>query len=55
MSKSAEYRAIARLGDEEDESKWITVVEEGEEIDIESHLEYLKQRDYKVEISTKVA
>ena len=41
MSKSAEYKAIARLGDEEDESKWIAVVKEGEEIDIESHLDYL--------------
>ena len=41
MSKSSEYKAIARLGDEEDESKWIAVVEEGEKIDVETHLEYL--------------
>jgi hypothetical protein len=50
---SAEAKAIARLQDEDDPSQWITVVEEGEEIDVESSLEYLKQRGYAVKIPSK--
>lgn len=53
--QSAEAKAIARLADEEDESQWITVVHEDEEIDIDASLEYLKSRGYKVEVPTKSA
>jgi hypothetical protein len=40
------------LKDEDDPSQWITIVEAGEDIDIEKDLEYLKQRDYKIQISS---
>ncbi|MDX2256805.1 MAG: hypothetical protein NW214_14935 [Pseudanabaenaceae cyanobacterium bins.39] len=53
--QSAETKAIARLEDEEDESKWITAISEGEEIDVEANLEYLRQRGYKVEVSAEIA
>ena len=54
-SQSAEAKAIARLADEEDESQWITVIEEGEEVDVDASLEYLKNRGYKVEVFAKSA
>ncbi len=54
-AQSAEAKAIARLEDEDDESKWITAIEEGEEVDVEANLEYLRQRGYKVAISSEVA
>jgi len=54
-SQSAEAKAIARLADEEDESQWITVIEEGEEVDVDASLEYLKNRGYKVEVLAKSA
>jgi hypothetical protein len=53
--QSAEAKAIARLADEEDESQWITVIEEGEEVDVDASLEYLKNRGYKVEVLAKSA
>jgi hypothetical protein len=53
--QSAEAKAIARLGDEDDESQWITVIEEGEEVDVDASLEYLKNRGYKVEVLAKSA
>jgi hypothetical protein len=53
--QSAEAKAIARLADEDDESQWITVIEEGEEIDVDASLEYLKNRGYKVEVLAKSA
>ena len=46
-SQSAEAKAIARLTDEEDESKWITVVHEDDEIDEEALNEWLVKRGYK--------
>lgn len=52
---SAEAKAIARLADEDDESQWITVIEEGEEVDVDASLEYLKNRGYKVEVLAKSA
>ena len=55
-SKSAEQRAIERLADVDDPDnpeKWETVVEIGEEIDVESSLENLKKRGYKVQIPSK--
>jgi len=45
--KSAEAKAIARLTDEEDESKWITVVHEENEIDEEALNEWLVKRGCK--------
>lgn len=53
--QSAEAKAIARLADEDDESQWITVIEEGEEVDVDASLEYLKNRGYKVEVPAKSA
>lgn len=53
--QSAEAKAIARLADEEDESQWVTVIEEGEEVDVDASLEYLKNRGYKVEVLAKSA
>ncbi|MFM7601542.1 MAG: hypothetical protein ACKO7R_10135 [Pseudanabaena sp.] len=53
--QSAASKAIARLADEDDESKWITVIEEGEEVDVDASLEYLKNRGYKVEVPAKSA
>jgi hypothetical protein len=44
----AEALAIARLKDEDNPSQWITLVEAGEDIDVEKNLEYLKQRGYKI-------
>jgi predicted hydrolase (HD superfamily) len=55
IAQSAEAKAIARLEDEDDESKWITAIEEGEEVDVEANLEYLRQRGYKVEVSAEAA
>ncbi len=49
---SAESLAIARLKDEDDPSQWVTLVEAGEDIDIEKDLEYLKKRGYKIQISS---
>ena len=54
-AQSSEAKAIARLEDEDDQSKWITVIEEGEEIDVKANLDYLRQRGYKVEVSAEVA
>lgn len=53
--QSAEAKAIARLAEEDDESQWITVIEEGEEVDVDASLEYLKNRGYKVEVLAKSA
>jgi hypothetical protein len=47
---SAEVLAIARLKDEDNPSQWITLVEAGEDINIEKNLEYLKKRGYKIQI-----
>ena len=45
--QSAEAKAIARLTDEEDESKWIAVVHEDDEIDEEALNEWLVKRGCK--------
>ena len=49
---SAESLAIARLKDEDDPSQWVTLVEAGEDIDVEKDLEYLKKRGYKIQVSS---
>jgi hypothetical protein len=48
--KSAEERAVERLKDEDDPTKWITVMEAGEEIDVEALHQYLRDRGYPVEM-----
>ncbi|MEY3302759.1 MAG: hypothetical protein ACK5RE_05670 [Pseudanabaena sp.] len=45
--QSAEAKAISRLADEDDESMWITVVHEDDEIDEEALNEWLVKRGYK--------
>ena len=45
--QSAEEKAIASLADEDDESMWITVVHEDDEIDEEALNEWLVKRGYK--------
>ncbi|MBD2186947.1 hypothetical protein [Pseudanabaena mucicola] len=45
--QSAEAKAVARLADEDDESMWITVVHEDDEIDEEALNEWLVKRGYK--------
>ena len=52
LKLSAESLAIARLKDEDDPSQWVTLVEAGEDIDIEKDLDYLKQHGYKIQISS---
>ncbi len=47
---SAEGKALQRLPDIADPTKWVTVVEEGQEINIELGLERLAKRGYKVQI-----
>ncbi len=54
--KSAEQLAIERskdLDDPDNPDKWITVIEAGDEIDIESSLENLSNRGYKVKIPSQ--
>ena len=54
--RSAEERAIERLKDIDDwdnPNKWQTVVEIDEEVEIESSLENLRKRGYKVQIPSK--
>ncbi len=46
---SSEAKALQRLQDIDDSTKWVTVVEEGQEINIESGLERLEQRGYKIQ------
>ncbi|GBF81050.1 DUF2281 domain-containing protein [Aphanothece sacrum] len=54
--KSAEQRAIERLKDVEDAdnpNKWETMINIDDEIDVESSLENLRKRGYKVKISSQ--
>jgi hypothetical protein len=44
--ESAEARAIERLKDLDDPTKWVTVIEEGQEIDEEALNNWLKARGY---------
>ncbi len=55
-SRSAEERAIDRLPDVDDPDnpdKWTTVVEIAQEVEIESSLNNLKKRGYKVQIPSQ--
>jgi hypothetical protein len=47
---SAEGKALQRKQDVDNPTKWVTVVEEGQEIDIERGLERLRKRGYKIQI-----
>jgi hypothetical protein len=47
---SAEGKALQRLPDIDCPTKWVTLVEEEQEIDIEPGLERLSKRGYKVQI-----
>jgi hypothetical protein len=54
--KSAEQRAIERLKDVEDSdnpNKWETVINIDDEIDVESSLDNLRKRGYKIKISSQ--
>ena len=54
--KSAEELAIERMKDLDDPDnpdKWETVVDIGDEIDVESSLENLRKRGYKVKVSSE--
>jgi hypothetical protein len=44
--KSAEARAIERIADLDDPTKWITVIEAGEEVDEDVLNSWLKARGY---------
>ncbi|MEA5450098.1 hypothetical protein VB780_16070 [Leptolyngbya sp. CCNP1308] len=44
--RSAEARAIDRIGDLDDPSQWVTVIEEGEEVDEDALNRWLKARGY---------
>lgn len=53
--KSAEQRAIERMKDLDDPDnpdKWETVIDIDDEIDVESSLENLRKRGYKVKVSS---
>ncbi len=54
--KSAEQLAIERMKDLDDPDnpdKWETVVDIGDEVDVESSLENLRKRGYKIKVSSK--
>lgn len=54
--KSAEQRAIERMNDLDDPDNpelWETVIDIGDEIDVESSLENLRKRGYKVKVSSQ--
>ncbi|MGK7943589.1 MAG: DUF2281 domain-containing protein [Microcystaceae cyanobacterium] len=54
--KSAEQRAIERMKDLDDpdnSDKWETVIDIDDEIDVESSLENLRKRGYKIKVSSQ--
>lgn len=51
--KSAEERAIERMGDSDDPTKWITVVEEGDEIDVDAVYQRLEERGFEIQIPSE--
>jgi hypothetical protein len=53
--KSTEARAIERLKDLDDPTKWVTVIEEGQEIDIETAYQRLRERGFPVEMPDESA
>lgn len=53
QKKYAEQLAIERIKDIDDPTKWETVIDVDDEIDVESSLENLKNRGYKIKIPSK--
>jgi hypothetical protein len=53
QKKYAEQLAIERIKDIDALTKWETVIEIDDEIDVESSLENLKNRGYKIKIPSK--
>ena len=47
---SAEARAIDRIPDLDDPTQWVTVIEEGEEVDVERLHQRLRDRGFQIEI-----
>ena len=45
-NRSAEARAVERIPDLDDPTQWVTVIEEGEEVDEEALNTWLKARGY---------
>ena len=45
-NRSAEARAVDRISDLDDPTQWVTVIEEGEEVDEEALNTWLKARGY---------
>ena len=50
---SAEGKALQRIRNPIPEDEWITVVEIGEDIDMEVVRERIKKRGYKIQVSSK--
>ncbi len=48
--KSAEALAIERIPDLDDPTKWITVIDEGDEVDVDSAYERLRGQGFEIEI-----
>lgn len=48
--KSAEARAIARIADLDDPTQWVTVIEAGEEVDVDGACQRLRERGFEIEI-----
>ena len=53
--KSAEALALERIKDIDDPSKWITVVEADEPVDVEPFLEKLRKRGYPIKVPSPTA
>jgi hypothetical protein len=48
--KSAEARAIERIPDLDDPTQWVTVIEAGEEVDVDGACQRLRERGFEIEI-----
>ncbi|PSN12312.1 hypothetical protein C7293_20730 [filamentous cyanobacterium CCT1] len=49
-NRSAEARAIDRIPDLDDPTQWVTVIDEGEEVDVERSHQRLRDRGFQIEI-----
>lgn len=50
-SESAEELALERSKDIDNPTKWTTIIEAGDSVDVESSLKNLSERGYKIKIS----
>ncbi|MGB3201652.1 MAG: hypothetical protein WBA99_12160 [Nodosilinea sp.] len=48
--RSAEARAMERIKDLDDPTQWVTVIEAGEEVDVERLHQRLRDRGFQIEI-----